>query len=194
MARVSVDLRFQTDPAWAGYVLERFDAFLADHASCERKASASAMSLVARYPERTAILPMLIALAREELEHFEQVYALMEARGVSLAPEAKDPYVNALLALCRDGREARFLDRLLIASLIECRSAERFRLLYEALDDPALKTFYRTLWACEAKHGNVFVAMALRCVPEDTVYARLDALVDAEAEIVARLPWRAAVH
>ena len=127
MARKSPDLLVATHPDWVFTVLADFDAFLQDHANCERKASALAMSLVIKHPDRTRIVPTLIALAREELEHFAQVYALMAARGLPLVKDTQDPYVNRLAACMRHGREARFLDRLLVSSLIECRGAERFR-------------------------------------------------------------------
>ena len=42
-----------------------FDRFLIDHAACERKASATAMSFVVRYPDRDRVLEPLIALAIE---------------------------------------------------------------------------------------------------------------------------------
>ena len=194
MSKLSPQLAAETDPAWAGYILEHFDAFLIDHANCERKASALAMSFVIKYADRTRIIPPLIALAQEELVHFQQVYAVMIARGLQLAPDQKDPYVNALLALCHSGRERRFLDRLLVSSLVETRGAERFRLIHLALDDPELKSFYRTLWACEAKHGNQFAEMALEYFPPEQVSERLGELVAREAEIVASLPWRPSLH
>ena len=194
MSKLSLHLASETDPAWAGYILEHFDAFLIDHANCERKASALAMSFVVKYSDRTRIIPSLIGLAQEELKHFQQVYELMMRRGLRLAPDEKDPYVNALLSFCRTDRERRFLDRLLISSLVETRGAERFRLIHQALDDPGLKSFYRTLWACEAKHGNQFAEMALEYFPQDQVSQRLGELVAREAEIVASLHWRPSLH
>lgn len=194
MSKASIDVLSRTDPEWARYILRHFDAFLADHANCERKASALAMSLVVKYADRTRIIPRLIDLAREELEHFRQVYALMEARGLRLTADEKDPYVNALLATCRTQRDARFLDRLLVASIVECRGAERFRLIHEALQDSELKAFYRTLWACEAKHGNEFTTMALQYFPAEEVYPRLEELAAREAEIVRGLSWRPSLH
>ncbi len=53
MGRKSVELKCATDPAWVQTVLDDFDTFLADHANCERKASALAMSLIVRFPDRT---------------------------------------------------------------------------------------------------------------------------------------------
>lgn len=194
MSKVSIDLHCQTDPNWVHTVLENFDAFLQDHANCERKASAMAMSFVIKYADRTKILPELIELAQEELEHFGQVYELMEKRGLTLGKEEKDPYVNALIKLCRSDREGRFIDRMLIASIVECRGAERFRLIYEALNEPDLKEFYHRLWASEAKHGNLFVKLLLHYYPAETLYPRLEELMAEEAKIIKNLPWRASLH
>lgn len=173
--------------------MDNFDEFLADHANCERKASALAMSLVVKYPDRQAIIPTLIELAREELLHFQQVYDLMSRRGLTLVSDEPDPYVGKLQKLMRHGREERFIDRLLISSVIECRGAERFGLIAKALKDPELKTFYHDLWAAETKHGHQFADMA-RKLFGDSVYPRLEALMTAEAEIIVELPWRASLH
>jgi tRNA-(ms[2]io[6]A)-hydroxylase len=194
MAKKSVDLITATDPGWVGQILENFDAFLQDHANCERKASALAMSMVIKYPDRTKIVPRLIALAREELEHFEQVYRLMQSRDLQLLKDSPDPYVNLLLQHCRHGREDRFLDRLLISSLVECRGAERFKLIFESLVDPELKPFYRELAGAEAKHGHQFAEMALEYFDEATVYGRLVELAEAESVIVTGLEWRPSLH
>ena len=64
-----LELRKPTPDGWLDVVLADFDAFLIDHAACERKASATGMSFVVRYPDRKEILEPLIAFAREELEH-----------------------------------------------------------------------------------------------------------------------------
>jgi tRNA-(ms[2]io[6]A)-hydroxylase len=194
MARKSADLLCATPRDWVQVILDDFDTFLADHANCERKASALAMSLVVKYPQRTAITGLLIAIAREELEHFEQVYEVMCTRGVALAKDEPDPYVNALGALMRHGRDERLLDRLLVSSVVECRGAERFQIVAEALTDPQLKRFYATLWKAETKHGHQFVDMALRCFSADLVYPRLQSLMEGEAQIIEQLPWRASLH
>lgn len=194
MAKKSIDLLSATDPQWVKVILENFDDFLADHANCERKASSLAMSMVVRYPDRPKIIPALVELAQEELEHFGQVYELMEKRGVSLVKDEPDPYVNQLCKKMRHGRNDRFLDQLLVSSLIECRGAERFRLIAEALEEPELKHFYKVLCGVEAKHGNVFVEMALNYFSEDEIYPRLHELAEHEAAIVAKLEWRPSLH
>ena len=194
--KLSIELSAETPSAWTDKVMSDFPAFLRDHADCERKASAMAMSFVAKYPDRLEIIPELIETGLEELEHFQQVYQHMARRGIPLAREiSEDPYIRSLLGLCYSDPHRRFLDRLLLASIIECRGAERFRLVCEALENDAeLKEFYRELWTSEAKHGNIFVKMALVYFPEDQVYARLEELNQAEGKIVQSLELRAALH
>jgi tRNA-(ms[2]io[6]A)-hydroxylase len=184
-----------SNPKWIETVMANFDYFLLDHANCERKASAFAMSLVAKYPHRKEIIPDLIDTALEEMEHFRDVYKVMEEQGLQLPQEIReDHYVKALLKLCRTGREENFMDRLLIGSVIESRGAERFRLVYEHLPAGNLKKFYHELWASEAKHGDIFVKMALKYFNEEAVYKRLHELNNAEGEIIDSLPITGLMH
>ena len=194
--KFSLDLTVATPPEWMDAVMANVPAFLQDHADCERKASAMAMSLVAKYPDRLEIIPELIATGVEELEHFQQVYAVMRERGIPLAKEIEtDPYIKSLMALIHSDSERRFLDRLLLASIIECRGAERFRLVSQAMtDDEQLRRFYHNLWVSEAKHGHIFVKMALEYFEKEHVYDRLSFLNDEEGEIVAGLEFRPALH
>ncbi len=190
-----IDLTVETKKEWIEAVMNDFDAFLQDHADCERKASAMALSFVAKYPNRLEIIPELIDTSVEELEHFRDVYEIMEKRGIQLSHEIpQDLYMKQLIKICRDGRDERFMDRLLLASLVETRGAERFRLVYEALEDEELKGFYHRLWASEARHGEVFVKMALNYLPEEDVYNRLEEMKKLEGEILNNLPIRAALH
>ena len=194
MPRLRAQLASSTDPEWVKVILENFDDFLIDHASCERKAMAYAMSVVVKYPDRTEIIPDLLQVAQDELDHFRDVLELMNERGLQMTPDEPDPYVNQLIQVCRHGREKRLLDRLLVASVIETRGAERFRIIAEALEDPELKAFYRVLWATEARHGDVFKKMALNYFDEDEIEARNQEIIDAEAEIIANLEWRPSLH
>src|SRR4026208_2568569 len=101
--KLSLDLVASTNPQWVKTVMADFPSFLQDHADCERKASAMAMSFVAKYPDRVEIIPELIETGLEELEHFQQVYQHMAKRGIRLAKEmTQDPYIAALLKLCHN--------------------------------------------------------------------------------------------
>ncbi|MEM6726271.1 MAG: tRNA-(ms[2]io[6]A)-hydroxylase [Bacteroidota bacterium] len=193
--KMNLDIGVASKAEWIDCVMDRFDEFLIDHADCERKASAMAMSFVAKYPDRKAIIPELIDTAIEELEHFQQVYQLMEKRGIALpASMGKDEYVADLIKRCHSGREERFMDRMLIASVVETRGAERFRMVADHLEKPELKRFYKTLWTSEAKHGHIFVKMLLNYFPAEKVYPRLEWWVEQEAEIIDGLPIRPALH
>ena len=193
--KLRIDLSSSSKKEWVDVVMKDFDSFLQDHADCERKASAMALSFVAKYPNRTEILPQLIDTAIEELEHFKEVYTLMQKRNIPLRHEIiQDVYMKKLLDLCRSGREERFMDRLLLASLVETRGAERFKLIYEAMEDTEIKQFYQKLWASEAKHGEIFVSMALNYFEKSYVYERLETMKEQEKKILDDLPIKPQLH
>ena len=187
-------LRVNTKPEWLHVVLSNFDTFLLDHALCERKASALAMSLVAHYPDKTQLVSAMVELAIEELDHFRQVYALIIERGLVLGADEKDDYVNKLRALMRKSSHEYFLDRLLIASIIEGRGTERFSLVANALEDLRLKNFYMEFYKAEARHHGLFLRLAKNYFSQSEIDCRYDYLLDQEALIIDSLPLRPAVH
>ncbi len=193
--KLNLDIAVPSKQEWLETVLADFPSFLQDHADCERKASAMAMSFVAKYPDRKEIIPELIETGIEELQHFEMVYNLMASRGIPLQHSiGEDLYVKGLIKQCHSGREERFMDRLLIASVLETRGAERFKMVADAQDDPEMAKFYKMLWVSEAKHGHIFVKMALHYFEKDAVYDRLAWWIDREAEAIEALPIRPALH
>lgn len=189
-----LELATPTPDAWIDVVLSDFDAFLLDHAACERKASATGMAFVVRYPDRRELLEPMIAFAREELEHFHQVYRLIEARGLTLLPDQKDPYVEALMRWVRGGRDERLLDRLVLGGVVEARGCERFGLVARALPPGELADFYLELTRSEARHVGLFHRLARQLFAREQVEARVAELLALEAEVVARLELRPALH
>ena len=187
-------LKSESSHEWTNCVLTNFDEFLLDHAACERKASAMAMSLVAHYRDKPELVSEMIDLAIEELEHFRQVYALIRKRGLDIPPDAKDEYVQALRKLIRNGKSDFFMDRLLIAGVIEGRGTERFLKVAEALEDSEFKQFYLDFARAEARHHGLFIRLAKKYFDPVAVDERLEVLLSAEAEIVSKLPIRPAVH
>ena len=184
-----------TSPSeWLDAVLSDFNAFLIDHAACERKASATALHLIQHYPDREALVDAMVALSVEELEHFRGVYTWIKARGTRFGPDHKDPYVGALRRLSRGGTLPYFLDRLLIAGIIEARGCERFAMIADALDPGPLKDFYLDITRSEARHHELFVRLARTYFPAAEVEERLETLLNEEARIMKTLPPRAAVH
>jgi len=189
-----LQLQTRTPRAWLDVVFADFDAFLADHTLCERKASAMGLSLVAKYPDRPLILEPLIAFAREELEHFHIMFRVLLERNLRLPADGKDAYVNELRKHMHSDPEGLFLDRLLISAVIEARSCERLQMVTEALEPGPLEQTYLALVRAEARHHALFFRLAERYFPAEQVKARGKALFEAEAAVIASLPLRAAVH
>lgn len=170
------------------------DIFLPDHAAAEKKASSMALTMVAHYPDKPELVSAMIDLALEELSHFRAVVKLMHERGLSLLPDEKDAYVNAMRSHLRDGKDFYFLDRLLIAGIIEARGAERFGLIAATLEDGDLKRFYQSVTRSEEAHQALFVELAEQYFSSEEVHQRLEELLNAEADIARALPSRIALH
>lgn len=187
-------LKVATRAEWLQRVTEEFDSFLLDHAACERKASATALTFVAHYPDRAELVAAMIQLAREELDHFQQVYQQIASRGLQLGADTKDEYLHRMRDQVRRGRDFYFLDRLLVAGIVEARGCERFGMLAEALPRGHVKDLYRALSRSEANHHRLFVELAGRYFALEQVETRMDGLLQAEANIIEDLPIRAALH
>lgn len=187
-------LRLATPPAWTKTVLADFDSFLLDHAAAEKKASGMAISMLSHYPDKVELVAAMADLAIEELTHYREVVKWIHRRGLHTAADEKDPYVLAFRDCIRQGREVYLLDRLLTASIIEARGAERFGLVAEALEPGPLKKFYQSIARSEERHFEVFLDLARHYIDNAAVEERWDVLLDAEADIVAALPLRAALH
>jgi tRNA-(ms[2]io[6]A)-hydroxylase len=190
-----IQLAYNTPQEWVDAALANFDGFLIDHADNERKASNMALSFIAKAPEKTEMISELIDIALEELVHFKQVYKIMSKRGIQFPKEIeKDVYVNQLIKSCRSGWKERFLDRLLIASIVETRGAERFRLIAENHPEQDMQSFYTMLYKSEDRHGNIFVEMAMLYYEKEDVLKRLDEMILIEGEICAATPITGLVH
>jgi len=187
-------MKSDSSQEWVECAIANFDDFLLDHAACERKASAMAMSLVAHYRDKEELITEMIALAIEELEHFQQVYELIKKRNLEIPVDTKDDYVKALRKYIRTGCDEYFMDRLLVASVIEGRGTERFLKIAEALEPGELKDFYLDFARSEARHHGLFFRLAKKYFPEGEVESRMDYLLDEEVKILAALPIKPAVH
>jgi tRNA-(ms[2]io[6]A)-hydroxylase len=187
-------LRVVSSRAWLDCVLNDFDSFLLDHASCEKKASGMALSLVSHYPDKPLLLRAMINLALEELAHFREVMEIMLQKGLQAGADSKDDYVNKLQKAMNRGSEAYLMDRLLIASIIEARGAERFGMIADALPEGELKLFYGNINKSEARHYQLFLSLAEQLCQPEQIAPRLQELLAIEANIIGTLPLRAALH
>jgi tRNA-(ms[2]io[6]A)-hydroxylase len=129
----------------------------------------------------------MTGLCREELQHFAQVHALLERRGVEYRALQPSPYAAELMGGARRAEPGRLLDHLLVAALIEARSCERFERLAEGLADRQLGDFYGRLAEAEARHYETYVELAEAQAGPAVTEARLQELAAAEAR-AAGLP------
>jgi tRNA-(ms[2]io[6]A)-hydroxylase len=180
--------------AWLEQAIAHPDLVLLDHALCERKAASTALQLSFRYPADEELAAVLSPLAREELEHFERVLALMQQRGIALKPLPAPPYGSSLVALVRRQDPERKLDSFLVAGLIEARSHERMALLAAHSPDPELRELYGDLLASEARHFGLYWVLCESRFPRAKVVERLEQLAEAEAAILAPLHPQPRMH
>ena len=159
-AAIDAFLETPTPEAWLDAASARLPELLLDHANCELKAASTALGFLYRYPERTALAQRMSRLAREELRHFEQVRAIMEAMDVPFERLSASRYAGGLRETVRDEEPMKLLDLLLIGALIEARSCERFARLAPRLPD-RLARFYGGLLASEARHFEHYLRFAL---------------------------------
>ncbi len=181
------------DRRWLDLVLSDTEALLKDHAHCERKAAGTALSLIARYPEKSDLVAAMSELAQEELGHFSEVHQKIRARGWELGPDPGDPYAKALVDEVQGTRIERYIDRLLVSALIEARSCERLQLLADHHPDPDLKEMFGRFATAEAGHGRIFYELA-RAEDTDRARKRFAEMKELEQRILLQTPLRPAMH
>ncbi|HGY90603.1 MAG TPA: tRNA-(ms[2]io[6]A)-hydroxylase [Planctomycetes bacterium] len=185
---MTLGLASMTEASWTKRALADLEEILVDHAHCEKKAASTALSLVFKYMEHSHFLPVLSALAREELRHFEQVLQHLAARDIPFRRQKPSPYAGRLMEACRKDEPDRLLDVLIVCSLIEARSLERMGILRDAVDDPELSRFYGNLLASEARHRAAYLDLARSVFPSEVVAHRHGELARHEARVIAEAP------
>jgi len=172
-----------TPDAWVSAALANPELLLIDHANCEKKAASTALNLMYRYTEHSSLLHKMSRLAREELRHFEQVFAIMQRRGIAYSAVSASRYASALRAEVRSNEPERLIDTLLVGALIEARSCERFAALIPHLDEE-LAGFYTSLLKSEARHFQDYLAIAASLTDATSIEHRLMHLKQVEARLI----------
>lgn len=148
-----------TPDAWLENALNNNSILLIDHANCEKKAASTALNLMYRYVDKPELLNRMSKLAREELRHFEQVLAIMQARGIEYLQLSSARYAAGLRAPMRTSEPGKLVDVLIVGAFIEARSCERFARLAPLLDDE-LADFYQSLLRSESRHFLDYLKLA----------------------------------
>lgn len=189
-------LKLPTDPRWVNIVEKNINEILTDHAYCEQKATTNAINLIIQFPELTELVDAMLELAKEELEHFQQVHAKIRDRGLTLGRERRDEYVFELNSFIRKGhsRNIVLVDKLLFSALVEARSCERFKVLSENIKDPDLAAFYHDLMISEATHYTMFLKFARKYADGIDVEKRWQEFLEFEAGIIGRYGNKETIH
>jgi tRNA-(ms[2]io[6]A)-hydroxylase len=173
----------RTPDGWLMAAVESLPVLMIDHANCEKKAAATAMSLMHRYTDNTTLLNKMSRLAREELRHFEQVLKLMTRRGIAYESVTASRYAQTLREKVRKKDPHKLVDTLIVGALIEARSCERFAAL-APLVDSELRDFYTSLLKSESRHFSDYIGLAKELEDADVVDERLDLFRSVERELI----------
>lgn len=193
---IMLGLKLLTDPRWANIAESNLEEILTDHCWCEQKAATNAITLITYNSEHEDLVTELTVIAIEEMEHFKMVHEIIKQRGYTLGRERKDDYVNQLYKFCRkDGsRNDAFIDRLLFAAMIEARSCERFRVLYQNIKDEELSKFYYELMVSEANHYTTFLKFAKKYSEKVDVDKRWKEWLDFEGQLIQSYGNKEHIH
>lgn len=174
-----------TPDAWvaAASCPHQLATLLTDHANCEKKAAATALSLIHRYTDSVALLNKMSRVAREELRHFEQVLKVMQDRGIAYRPLTASRYAQGLHAGVRRQEPGRLVDTLIVGALIEARSCERFARIAPHLD-AKLGEFYQSLLKSEARHFNDYLRLANIAAGADDIDERIAIFSALECDLI----------
>ena len=189
-----LSLHTPTPERWLKQVENQLDLLLIDHAHCEKKAAGVAMNLLFSYVEHSELTRAMSEIVQEELDHFHQVRAILDRRGIRFYKLSPSTYGARLHELVNKQEPQRAVDRLLVAALIEARSCERFGLLRDRLADRELADFYGSLFESEARHHSLYVRLARLFMSEEAVRQRLLELAEAEGRIIAEGEERLRMH
>ena len=184
----------KTSEDWIDLAISNPMEILLDHAHCERKAAGVALQLMIRYVNEPGLSEVLSPLAREELEHFERVLSILNARGKKLQKLASPPY-GATLAknICKD-EPLRMLDSFLVAGLIEARSHERMKLLSIHSPDIELRNLYADLLKSEARHFGIYWKLADERFDRNLLTSRLEELAKVESDALLEMHHEPRMH
>lgn len=189
-------LQLATDPRWVNIVETNIEEILSDHAWCEQKAATNCITIIINNSEKPELVSALLAISKEEIEHFQMVHNIILNRGLTFARERKDSYVNELVQFMKKGasREIALVDRLLFSAMIEARSCERFKVLSENIQDEELAKFYRDLMISEAGHYTTFLGFARKYGEGIDVDKRWKEWLAFEAGIIANYGKQETIH
>jgi tRNA-(ms[2]io[6]A)-hydroxylase len=189
-----LSLAAPTDAGWFDRIAPDLDTILVDHTHLEKRAASTALSMIFQYTDREQLPKTLSPIVREEMEHFEQMLDVLDARSIELERLKPAPYAKKLVKHIRTHEPEILLDKLLVAALIEARSCERFKILSEHVDDTDLAAYYGQLFESEARHHTTYTDLARLYFPQETVKTRLQEMAEFELKALEASQGVARLH
>jgi tRNA-(ms[2]io[6]A)-hydroxylase len=171
-----------TPDEWVESALKYPDIILIDHAANELKAAQSAMTLMSRNPHKIDVLNKMSRLAREELVHFEQVMKILKQRCIKYQALKASSYASKMAKFMRKTNDEILIDNLIIGSIIEARSCERFYKIAPHLD-AELEKFYMSLLKSEARHFTDYLELAQK-YSKEPIEERIQFFLEAERDAI----------
>ncbi|AHE67102.1 tRNA-(ms[2]io[6]A)-hydroxylase [Legionella oakridgensis] len=176
-------LHTPTPSAWLEQAIQQLPLLLLDHAHCERKAAATAINFISKYPEKEELVAVMSPLAREELLHFEKVMMILKEQNIPYGPLQPSAYAQRLhKEVAIHCGTPRLCDQLIVGAIIEARSCERFSALVPLLQDQSLAKFYASLVKSEARHFQDYLRLAT--LYGKNIETRLQQFIALENELI----------
>lgn len=128
------------------------------------------------------LIDKMVMLIKEELFHFQQVWEIMQSRGVPYENLTASRYARGMMKHVRTHEPAKLTDTLICGAYIEARSCERFATLAPHLD-AELNRFYISLLRSEARHFQDYLMLASKIAGVD-IDQRIAQFGGYEAELI----------
>lgn len=128
------------------------------------------------------LISKMVLLIKEELHHFQQVWEIMQSRGVSYDNLTASRYARSMMKHVRTHEPAKLSDTLICGAYIEARSCERFAKLAPYLD-AELEVFYTSLLRSEARHFQDYLSLATK-VSATSIEHRVAFFGEKEAQLI----------
>jgi tRNA-(ms[2]io[6]A)-hydroxylase len=128
------------------------------------------------------LIGKMVLLIKEELHHFQQVWEIMQSRGVTYDNITASGYARGMMKSVRTHEPAKLSDTLICGAYIEARSCERFAKLAPFLD-AELEKFYESLLRSEARHFQDYLTLATK-ISGTSIDERVNFFGEKEAKLI----------
>jgi tRNA-(ms[2]io[6]A)-hydroxylase len=128
------------------------------------------------------LISKMVLLIKEELHHFQQVWEMMQSRGITYDNITASGYARGMMKGVRTHEPAKLSDTLICGAYIEARSCERFAKLAPYLDSE-LEKFYESLLRSEARHFQDYLTLATK-VSTTSIDERITFFGEKEAQLI----------